>query len=65
MEEGAGADHLALAGKGNAALADNLFEILDRLEISVDQRLIHELPKMFRRLQLGTMRRLKHEPDAI
>jgi hypothetical protein len=65
MEEGAGADHFALAGKGDAAFADKLFEILDRLEISVDQRLVYEFPKVFRRLQLGTMRRLKHEPDAI
>jgi len=32
MEVGAGADHFALAGKGDAAFADNLFEILDRLE---------------------------------
>src|SRR5208337_3802815 len=65
MEEGAGADHFALAGKGDAAFAEKLFEILDRLEISVDQRLVYELPKVFRRLQLGTKRRLKHEPDAI
>src|SRR5271166_3930150 len=65
MEEGAGADHFALAGKGDAAFADKLFEILDRLEISVDQRLVYEFPKVFRRLQLGTMRRLKHKPDAI
>ena len=27
MEEGAGADRIPLAGKGDAALADNLFEI--------------------------------------
>jgi len=65
MEEGAGADHFALAGKGDAAFADKLFEILDRLEISVDQRLVYEFSKVFRRLQLGTMRRLKHKPDAI
>ena len=65
MEERASSDHIALAGEGDAAFADNLFEVLDRLEIGVDQRLIDELPKMLRRLQLGTVRRLKHEPDAI
>ena len=59
MEERAGSDHIALAGEGDAAFADNLFEVLDRLEIGVDQRLIYELPKMLRRLQFGTVRRLK------
>ena len=65
MEEGAGADHFALAGKGDAAFADTLFEILDRLEVGIDQRLVNERPKVFGGLQLGTMRRPKHEPDAI
>jgi hypothetical protein len=38
MKEGAGADHFALACKGDAAFADQLFEVLDRLEISVDRQ---------------------------
>ena len=65
MEEGTCADRILLPNKCDAALADNLFEVLDGLEISVDQRLVDELPKVFRRLQFGTIRRLKHEPDAI
>ena len=46
MEERASSDHIALAGEGDAVFADNLFEVLDRLAIGVDQRLIDELPKM-------------------
>jgi len=53
MEEGAGADHVALAGEGDAAFADKLFEILDRLEIGVDQGFVDELPKVFGGLQFG------------
>ncbi len=65
MEQGAGSDRIALVDKGDAALTDKLFEILDGLEIGIDERLVYELPKVFDGLQLGTMRRLKHEPDAI
>ena len=65
MEERAGSDNIALAGEGDAAFADKPFEVLDGLEISVDQRLVYELPEVFRGLQLGAMRRLEHEPDAI
>jgi hypothetical protein len=65
MEEGAGADWLSLVHEGDAALTDNFFEVLDGLEVSVDQGLVDELPKVLGRLQFGTMRRLKHEPDAI
>jgi len=50
--EGAGADRILLPNQGNAAFADNLFEVLDGLEIGVDQRLIYELPKVFGGLQL-------------
>jgi hypothetical protein len=65
MEERAGADHVLLPGQGDAALADNLFEIPDGLEIGVDQRFVQELPKVFGGLQLGAVRRLEPEPDAI
>jgi len=64
MEQCAGADCILLANQFNAAFADNLFEILDGLEIGVDQRLIHELPEVFGGLQLWAVRRLEHEPDA-
>jgi hypothetical protein len=47
MEQGAGADHFALAGKSDAALTDKLFEILDRLEIGIGQWLVYELPQVF------------------
>lgn len=50
MEQGAGTDHFVLAGEGNAAVADNLVEFLDRLKIGVGQRLVDKLPKVFRRL---------------
>jgi hypothetical protein len=55
MEESAGSDHIALAGEGDAAFADKLFEVLDRLEIGVDQRLVDELTKVFGGLQFGTV----------
>ncbi len=65
MEQCARADHVLLAGQGDAALADKLFELPDGLEIGVDQRFVYELPKVFGGLQLGAMRRLIHEPDAF
>jgi hypothetical protein len=65
MEQGAAADDCALVNKSDAALADDLFEVLDRLEVSVEHGLVDKLPKMLRRLQLGTVRRVKHELNAI
>ncbi len=65
MEERAGADHILLPDQRGTALADNLFEILDGLEIGVDQWLVDELPEVLGGLHLGAMRRLKHEPDAV
>ena len=65
MEERASPDRIALLDQGDAALADNPFEILDRLEIGIDQRFIDELPKVLGGLQLGAMGGLEDEPDAI
>ena len=65
MEQRAGLDHVALLHERDAALADNVVEVLDRLEVRVDQRLIDELPQMLGRLQLGTVRGLVHEPDTV
>ena len=65
MEERAGADHILLSDQGGAAPADNLFKILDGLEMGVDQWLIDELPEVLGGLHFGAVRRLKHEPDAI
>ena len=65
MEQRACADSAALLDQGNAALADNLFEILDSLEIGVDQRLIDKLPEVLGWLQLRAVSRLENQPDAI
>jgi hypothetical protein len=65
MEERAGADHVLLPNQCDAAVADNLFEILEGLEIGIDQRLVHKLPEVLGGLHLGAVRRLKHEPDAV
>jgi hypothetical protein len=40
VEKRAGADHLALAGKGDAAFADDLVEILDGFEVAIGERLV-------------------------
>jgi len=39
MEEGAGADHLLLLGERDGAIADDLVEGLDGLEVTVEERL--------------------------
>jgi hypothetical protein len=49
----------------DAALADHPFKVTDGLEMGVDQRFIYELPEVLGALQLGGVRRLKHEPDAV
>ena len=48
----------------NAALADNLFEILDGLEIGVDQRLVHELPAGRLRIPDDPNERLPEEIES-
>ena len=65
MEERACAYRILLPNQFHAALADGLFEVADGLEIGVDQRLVHELPKVFGGLHLGAVRGLEHEPDTV
>lgn len=65
MEQGAVADGLVLIGKSNAAVAHGFVELIEAVEVVVDQRLVEEFPQMFGRLQLGTVRRLEDEPDAV
>ena len=65
MEQCVCADRIALADQLDAAPAHHLFEVFDGLEMSVDERLIDELPKVLSGLQLRTMWRLEHEPDAV
>jgi hypothetical protein len=65
VEEGAGADDLRLLREGEAALGDRLVEVLDGVEVSVGKRFVDEGPQMLGWLQLGTVRRLEGEPDAV
>jgi len=65
MEQRACADSIALLNQGDAAFADNFFEILDGLEIGVGERLVDKLPKVLGRLQLGTVGGLEDEADAV
>jgi len=65
VEQGAGADPVALVGEGKATFGHGAIEIVDGGEVAVDQGLVEESPEMFGRLQLGTMGRLEDEPDAL
>ena len=68
MEQRACADSIALLNQGNAAFADNFFDVLDGLEIGVGERLVDKLPKVLgcssglwegwktRRMPSGTVR---------
>ena len=44
MEQRAVTDHVALFGKGHAAFANGLIEILNRVEAFVGERFLDELP---------------------
>ena len=65
VEQRAITDHVALFGKGNAAFANGLIEILNRVEAFVGERFVDKLPEMFGWLQFGAVSRLEDEPDAI
>ncbi len=65
MEQRVCPDWLALRDKLDAAPAYHLFHLLDAFEMGIDQRFIDELPEVLGGLQLGAVRRLKHEPDAV
>lgn len=65
MEQRAGADHVTLLGETDATLGHGAVEFFDGHEVAVDQRLVDEGPKMFGGLQLGTVGRLEHEPNAV
>jgi hypothetical protein len=54
-----------LFGKGHAAFANGLIEILNRVEAFVGERFVDELPEMLGWLQFGAVSRLEDEPDAI
>ena len=65
MKVRAGADHFGLHGECHASLGDRLVQIVERLEVAVDQRLVDEEPQVLGRLQLGAVRRLIDEPNAV
>ena len=65
MEQCAVFDCLGLFDDFPTPLGDSLFEIFERLEESVDEGLVEELPEMLGRLQFGAVRRLKDEVDAV
>src|SRR5262245_9657781 len=65
VEEGAGPDGLGLLHERQAALGDDLVQILDDLEVAVYERLVDEGPQMLGRLQLWTVGGLEDEPNTI
>src|SRR5262249_61541050 len=65
MEEGAITDCVPLVREGEAALSDGVIEALDGVEAAVGERFVNEPPKMFGRLELGTVGRLEYETNAV
>ena len=65
VEEGAGADSVALLGESDAAIADRLIEALDGRKTLIGERLVDEHPKVFGRLQFRAMGRLEDEADTV
>ena len=65
MEEGAVTDGVALVCESEAALCDQVIEALDGGEAAVGERFVDELPKVFGRLELGTMGGLEYETNAV
>lgn len=65
MEEGAVTDGVALVCESEAALSDRVIEALDGGEAAVGERFVDELPKVFGRLELGTVGGLEYETNAV
>ena len=65
MEEGAITDCVPLVREGEAALSDRVIEALDGGEAAVGERFVDEPPKMFGRLELGTVGGLEYETNAV
>jgi len=65
MEEGVVADRVGLPSEGHATIGDRVVQAFDSGEASVGERFVDEGPKMFGRLQLGTVGGLEHEADAV
>ena len=65
MEEGAITDDVALVCESEAALSDRVIEALDGGEATVGERFVDEPPKMFGRLELGTVGGLEYETNAV
>jgi len=65
VKQGAGPDHFGLLHQCDAAIADCAIKCCDAVEAAIDERLVDEVPKVFGRLQLGTMGGLEDETDAI
>ena len=65
MEEGIVADCVLLLSEGHATITDRVVQAFDSGKAAVGERFVDEGPKMFGRLQLGTVSGLKHEADAV
>ena len=64
MEAGAGLGLLALLGEGNALVGDFVFQLLDRRDVLVDDRLVDERPEGFGGLRLWTVGRQINQANA-
>jgi hypothetical protein len=51
--------------EGEAAFADCVVKTFDTVETAIGQRFVDEGPKMFGRLQFGTVGGLEDEADTI
>ena len=65
MEEGVVTDGAALVCESEAALSDRVIEALDGGEAAVGERFVDEAPKMFGRLELGTVGGLEYKTNAV
>jgi len=65
MEKRAGFYHLRLVDDSRQSIGYGVVEIVERLEVAVDERLINKGPEMLSRLEFGAVWRLVNEMDAI
>jgi hypothetical protein len=65
VEEGAVTDRVALVCESEAPFSDRVIEALDGGEATVGERFVDEPPKMFGRLELGTVGGLEYETNAV
>lgn len=65
MEIGLITNGIRHVNEGEAAFVDDALEVLERLEVTVDDRFVHQRPQAFGRLELGAVGGEMNQAQAL